>query len=141
MISPALTGAPLLDVARSLLRDEVLPALPEGQRHAALMIANALAVATRALRQGDGAEREELERLADLLGLPPGEERPARANVHELLLAHNRLLCLRIRAGHADEGSWRAEVLAHLQASCRRQLEVSNPKVLAVDAGHRSEPK
>jgi hypothetical protein len=131
VINPALTGAPLLEAARSLLRDEVLPALPEGQRHAALMIANALAVATRAVRQGDSAEREELERLAVLLGLPPDEQGARSAT------AGNRLLCDRIRAGHADEGRWRAEVLAHLQASCRRQLEVSNPKALADGAGRR----
>jgi len=137
MISPALTGAPLLEAARSLLRDELLPALPEGQRHAALMIANALAIATRALHQGESAEREELERLAALLGLPPGEERSGGATVHDRLGGDNRLLCERIRAGHADEGPWHAEVLAHLQACCRRQLVVSNPKALADDAGHR----
>jgi hypothetical protein len=133
VINPSLTGAPLLDAARTLLRDEVLPALPEGQRHAALMIANALAVATRALRQGDSAEQEELERLAVLLGLPPGEKIPRNA------AADNRLLCERIRAGHADAAPWRAEVLAHLQVTCRRQLEVSNPKALADDAGQRRE--
>jgi hypothetical protein len=131
VINPALTGAPLLEAARGLLRDELLPALPEGQRHAALMIANALAVAARALRQGDCAGREELDRLAVLLG-PPAEEGPRNAT------GENRLLCERIRAGHADEGPWRAKVLAHLQATCRCQLEVSNPKALAVDAGHRS---
>jgi hypothetical protein len=133
VINPALTGAPLLEAARSLLRDELLPALPEGQRHAALMIANALAVATRALHQGDSAEREELDRLAVLLGFPPGQKVPRNAT------AESRLLCERIRAGHADEGQWRAEVLAHLQASCRRQLEVSNPKAVADAAGHRNE--
>jgi hypothetical protein len=129
VINPALTGAPLLEAARGLLRDELLPALPEGQRHAALMIANALAVAARALRQGDCAGREELESLAVLLG-PLAEEGPRNAT------GENRLLCERIRAGHADEGPWRAQVLAHLQATCRRQLEVSNPKALATAAGH-----
>jgi hypothetical protein len=52
------------------------------------------------------------------------------------LQSDNRLLCVRIRAGHADEGPWRAKVLAHLQATCRRQLEVSNPKALATAAAH-----
>ena len=130
MINPALTGAPLLEAARALLRDELLPVLPEGQRHAALMIANALAIATRALLHGDSAGREELESLAVLLGLP-AEEGPRSAT------AENRRLCERIRAGHADEGPWRAKVLAHLQTTCRRQLELSNPKALAVDAGQR----
>lgn len=131
MIRPALTGAPLLDAARSLLRDQVLPALPDGQRHAALMIANALAVTTRALRQGDGAEREELAGLGLLLGFPPCEAGLGHAAVRDRLLTANRLLCERIREGDADEGPWRAQVLAHLQATCRRQLEVSNPKLLA----------
>lgn len=131
MINEALIGAPLLDAARSALRDELLPALPDSQRHAALMMANALAIASRALLQDGSADREELARLGTLLGFPPCEATLDRAAIHDRLLTANRLLCDRIREGDADEGPWRAEVLAHLQATNRRQLEVSNPKLLA----------
>jgi len=137
MIDTALTGAPLLDAGRILLRDELLPALSDTQRHAALMLVNALAIATRALHQGEGNDREELASLGLLLGRPPSE---ACTNVGDRLLSDNRLLCERIRAGQTDEGPWRAEVLAHLRATCRRQLAVSNPKVLAAVGSQRREP-
>jgi hypothetical protein len=137
MIDTALTGAPLLDAGRILLRDELLPALSDSQRHAALMLVNALAIATRALHQGEAKDREELASLGLLLGPSRSD---ARTDVRDPLLNDNRLLCERIRAGHADEGAWREEVLAHLRATCRRQLQVSNPKVLAAVAGQRREP-
>jgi hypothetical protein len=125
------TGAQLLDAARSLLRDELLPALPEDKRHAALMIANAMAIAGRQLNGGDAHERHELAALAHLLSLPPpgvaGYDAPLRAQ----LVAANRLLCARVREGQADHGAMRAQVLSHLWAMARRKVEESNPKYLA----------
>jgi hypothetical protein len=137
MIDTALTGAPLLDAGRILLREELLPALSDSQRHAALMLVNALAIAKRALHEGEGNDREELASLGLLLGLPRSE---AHAGACQRLQSENRLLCARIRAGHADEGPWRDEVLAHLRATCRRQLAVSNPKVVAAVGSQRREP-
>ena len=65
------TGEQLLETARGLLRDELLPALPADKRHAALMIANAMAIAGRQLKNGEAHDREELAALAALLPLPP----------------------------------------------------------------------
>ncbi|MBZ0248205.1 MAG: DUF6285 domain-containing protein, partial [Burkholderiales bacterium] len=65
-------AADLLAIARETILGEIAPALPEPQRYAALMAANALAIATRDLAaptDGNG----ELARLAALL---PGEEAP-----------------------------------------------------------------
>lgn len=125
------TGEQLLDTARSLLRDELLPALPADKRHAALMIANAMAIAGRQLNVGDVPERHELAALERLLSRPPDDDTPLRAQ----LVAANRLLCVRVRAGLADKGPMRAQVLDHLRITTRRKVEESNPKYLASMAG------
>ncbi len=55
MIEPP-AGPPLLDAARKTLLEQVLPALPAEQRYAALMIANAMAIASRVARRDPAAE-------------------------------------------------------------------------------------
>lgn len=125
------TGAQLLHTARQLLRDELLPALPPPHRHAALMIANAMAIAARQLQQGDAAEREELLALQQLLSLPPCAAADDPSALRGQLVAANRLLSVQVREGQADDGEMRARVLAHLRSTTRRKVEESNPKVLA----------
>jgi hypothetical protein len=125
------TGEQLLDTARSLLRDELLPALPADKRHAALMIANAMAIASRQLKAGDAHERRELVALGQLLSLPSTDAAADDAGLRAQLVAANRVLCARLREGRADHGAMRAQVLDHLQAVTRRKVEESNPKYLA----------
>ena len=100
-------GERLLETARELLREELLPALPAHQRHAALMIANAMAIAARELNRRDDASLNAARAAAD------------------------RQLCASIRAGRVDEGAAAAQVHAQLLASTRARVEVSNPKYLA----------
>jgi hypothetical protein len=100
------TGERLLETARAVLRDQLLPALPPQQRHAALMVANAMAIAAR-----------ELDRRTD----PAADE--ARA-------AGDRALCASIRAGHVDAGAAARQVHARLLADTRATVQVSNPKFL-----------
>ena len=99
-------GERLLETARAVLRDQLLPALPSHQRHAALMVANAMAIAAR-----------ELDRRSD----PAADG--ARA-------AADRQLCASIRAGHADAGAAARQVHARLLADTRARVEVSNPRFL-----------
>lgn len=100
-------GERLLETARDLLREELLPALPTHQRHAALMVANAMAIAARELNRRDDATLDE-----------------ARA-------AEDRRLCASIRAGDIDGGAAAAQLHARLLASTRSRVEISNPKYLA----------
>jgi len=126
------TGDELLDTARDLLRDELIPALPANQRHNALMIANAMAIAARQLRAGDGPEREEFAALAQILALPA--DAPA-SGLREILLERNRELCRWIREGRTDAGELRDAVRRHLLDITRRRLAESNPKALGGGAG------
>jgi hypothetical protein len=101
-----LHGERLLETARDVLRDQLLPALSPQQRHAALMVANAMAIAARELNR-------RTDRAAD----------EARA-------ALDRRLCASIRAGHVDGGVAAVQLHARLLADTRARVEVCNPKVL-----------
>lgn len=57
-------AAELLAVARKTLLEELVPALPEEKRYQALMIANALAIAGRALAAPPAEDLAGLEALA-----------------------------------------------------------------------------
>lgn len=100
-------GERLLETAADLLRDELLPALPAQQRHAALMVAHAMAIAAR-----------ELERHAD----PVQDAAQAAAD---------RRLGAAIRAGQFDAAAAAAQLHARLLAGTRSAVELSNPKALA----------
>ena len=99
-------GERLLETARDVLRDQLLPALPSHQRHAALMVANAMAIAARELNRHTDQARNEARAAAD------------------------RQLCAAIRAGHVDGGAEALQVHARLLADTRARVEMSNPKFL-----------
>jgi len=119
------SAADLLDIARATLLADVAPSLPEEKRYAALMAANALAIAGRELAAPDSTAAE-LARLEDLVpgGAPPGEASTA-------LREANARLARAIREGRFDGGESRARLLAHLRQCVRSRLAVSNPRALA----------
>jgi hypothetical protein len=120
----------LLEIARATLLSEIAPALPEAQRYAALMAANALAIAGRELA-APGAGPAELARLAALLrpGWAPHGDGP------ETLREGTARLAARIREGAFDDGPARDSLLAHLRETVRARLAISNPRALARDEG------
>lgn len=128
-------GAALLQAATTLLRQDLLAALPEHKRHGALMIANAMSIAMRQLDHGDAPERAELQALRDMLGdggdAANGGTSISGAAMRAMLLSMNRQLARRIRAGDADpDGALRAAALAHLRTAGRQRLLESSPKTL-----------
>lgn len=89
----------LVAIALETLRADLLPSLPPEKRYTALMIANALSVAQRELREGEAARRTMLEALQGLLGgHPPGKEADLDAAVQCLL----RKLATAIEQGEFD---------------------------------------
>lgn len=96
-------GPELLAAARGTLLARLLPALPEGLRYEARMVANAIAIAAR------------------------------RADAPELALAPDlAALSAAIRRGDFAPGSpRRAECAAFLRAFAGARARVSNPKALA----------
>jgi hypothetical protein len=129
-------GSELLQIAAATLREQILPALAEGQRYAALMILNAMSIAERQLRLDERPLENEWALLDALLRsdtrrtavepLPPearDEPRDLRAHVTEL----ERELARRVRAGSYDRDGLGQRVL--WQISLQRVRE-SAPRFL-----------
>ncbi len=115
-------GAELLRQARSVLLDELAGALPESRRYDVLMVASAMAIATRELEAGEAGREAERTALEALLG-PASEE-----DVEGALGNLNRRLAAEIRAGRLD-GELRVHEILERDAAAR--LALSNPKRLA----------
>ena len=129
--SPEACG--LLLVARDVVRRELMPNLPEHLRYEALMVSNALAIVARQLQAARFSERDELDRLAWLLGDGGGDvaDTDTGASERAAVIAANRRLCHDIRAGRFDPGQPGADTLVeHLFATTRAKLVESNPKAL-----------
>lgn len=97
------TGEELLIIARKVLREELLPLLPEERRYDGLMVANAMAIAARQIAIGDAPERQEWHDLANLLGETVQEDgaTAVRGSLGDLY----RRLGARIRGGEVDPGT------------------------------------
>jgi hypothetical protein len=120
-------AAELLTIAREALLDKLLPDLPEGLRYDALMIANAMAIATRELHAGDDAALSEFARL-NALYAEPGKN-VSENDLHAALVEYNRRLAMDIRGGRFDSNE-RAALLDHLEKTTADKLAVANPKAL-----------
>lgn len=97
-VEPA--GAELLRVARDELLEKLLPKLPDAERYAARMVANAMAIAARELARGPSATLD------------------------------TRRLSRGIRAGEHDEPGQAALLRETLRDLTRARLAVSNPRIL-----------
>lgn len=120
----------LLNAVRAFLEEQVVPALEGTRQFHARVAANVLAIVGRELTLGEDALRTEWQRLGALLG----ETAPVPETSADLAAAvrgRNESLAARIRAGDADTGPWRADVLAHLRATSAERLAIANPKYAA----------
>jgi hypothetical protein len=116
-------AADLLETARTVLREAILPQLPPSARYQALMVANAMAIAARQIAAGERPVEEAGRRLAAIHGVPP---EPGLD-----LEGLERRLAADLRRGAFDEpGEAREAVFDHLwRTACDRAAE-SNPKAL-----------
>ena len=107
--------ADLLEVARTVLREQVMPALDGGGRFEAAMVANAMAIAIREIEQGGTARAAEQALLAEFLGVPT-------ATLPEL----RRQLCRELRDGAvlADRPD---ELRTLFRKVVHARLAISNP--------------
>lgn len=123
-------GAALLDIACTVLREEILAVVPEQNRLSVLMIANAMRIAGRQLKSGDGPAYVEMETLRDLLSQPV-VERVMPTALEEQLNSLNKELSAIIRRGDADPGTiMGSQVYSCLRQSARQAVIESNPKYL-----------
>ncbi|MDC0033263.1 DUF6285 domain-containing protein [Alphaproteobacteria bacterium] len=123
------TGEELLMIARKLLREELVPLLPEERRYDALMVANAMAIAARQIAFGDAPERHELQDLDDLLGGTKNKD--STTPMGDVLGDLYRRLGAQIRKGQVDPGTpCHDSVYAFLLDVTIQKLRESAPKAL-----------
>jgi hypothetical protein len=114
----------LLEAARAALRGEVMPAVAPERRYEAAMVANAIGIAAREVRQGAAAREAERAELAAFCG------EGSAASLDDL----RRRLRRDLRAGSLDAAA-EARLRGLLLAAVRRRLAISNPDHLARQAG------
>jgi len=111
-------GPDLLGTARDVVLKELLPHLPEAQKFAARMVANAMAIAQREAKQDDAWETQAGAEIAALMGYDAGADAMRR-------------FAADIRARRCDPGGAKhAEAFRILRTMARRRCEVSAPRAL-----------
>ena len=110
------SAADLLNTARRVLAEDLLPALPREKRYAALMVAAAMATAAREAEAGDAPLIVEREALAALYG--------EDTSLEDL----NRRFAADLRAGRFDDAPDAA--LDILRRSVLHRLAECNPRYL-----------
>jgi hypothetical protein len=129
----------LLAIARESLLRDVLPALPANRRYAVLMIANAMAIASREGEQGAVAAEGEAAELLRLLASIDGARDDLSAGTSDRLSRLRHAMKAAIREGRFDAPSLAAKLSAALLEATRAWVAISNPKALrptAVIAAH-----
>lgn len=119
----------LLGTARNSLLNELLPHLPAAQKYTALMIANAMAIASReqTAARAAGNVRRELQRQS------PGCTEIVSSDVR----ARDLQLCRDLREGLLDADL--IALLPALRADVLCRLKVGNPKYLQQVEAHRAQ--
>ncbi len=130
------TSIELLEAAADFVDREIVPIL-EGQRQfQSRVVANVMRIVAREIKWEDPFVRSEVRALSKLLEHP-------EPHVHSLddlckaAVKLNQELAEKIRAGSADSGAWRAEVMALVRRSVEDKLRVANPRYLESDLDAR----
>jgi uncharacterized protein DUF6285 len=119
----------LLEAVAGFLHDDVMPNTTGRLSFHARVAGNVIQMLRRELTLEEDTLDREWTGLDGLLG---PAAKPARlSELRAGLLARNEELVRRIQSGDADSGEQRAKTLAHLRATMRDKLAVSNPGLAA----------
>ncbi|MBS1106702.1 MAG: hypothetical protein H6Q91_2204 [Deltaproteobacteria bacterium] len=117
----------LLAAVERFLEETAVPGLEGPAKYHARVAANVVRIVARELATEDEHLAREWDGLAALLD-SQGEPKPdERASLREAIVARNQELVRRIRAGDADAGAWRGELIAHLSRVVADKLDVAQP--------------
>jgi len=119
-------GHELLAIAAKTFREQLLPALPDEKKYAAMMLLNALSIAERQLANGEDTLHAEVGALSAALGIAV----PADAALNAQLGTLNRALAQRIRKGGADDAP---ELQQLLWAITLQKVRESSPRYLKAE--------
>ena len=130
------TSVELLEAAADFVDREIVPAIEGARQFQARVVANVMRIVAREIQNEDPVVRIEVKALARLLG----RDAPHLHSLDDLRKASASMgeeLSASIRAGDADSGSWRAEVLSVVRQSVEDKLRIANPRYLEKDLAMR----
>lgn len=113
----------LLAVARETLLAEVLPQVSGDTTYQVRMIANAMAIAAREIREASRYVEDERAALASLLGTNGAGD----------VVEQSKRLCEWIDQGYFDHAEEEQRLIAGLRSITMAKLRISNPKLLKQD--------
>jgi alcohol dehydrogenase class IV len=134
------TSVELLEAAADFVDREVVPAIEGARQFHARVVANVMRIVAREIKLEDPLVRGEVKALARLLG----HDAPHLHSLDDLRAAAAGMgeeLTAKIRAGEADEGARRREVLAVVRQSVEDKLRIANPRYLESDIAIRNAKK
>jgi len=134
------TSIELLEAAADFVESELVPAVQGARQFQARVVANVMRVVAREIKLEDRLVRSEVKALAHLLG----HDAPHLHSLSDLCasaVSMGEELTTKIRAGEADEGEWRREVLAVVRQSVEDKLHIANPRYLENDLASRNSKK
>ena len=130
------TSIELLEAAADFVDREIVPAIEGARQFQARVVANVMRIVAREIQMEDPAVRVDVKALARLLG----RDAPHLHSLDDLRKAFASMgeeLSARIRAGDADSGPLRAEVLSVVRQSVEDKLKIANPRYLEKDLAMR----
>ncbi|HUY28187.1 MAG TPA: DUF6285 domain-containing protein [Candidatus Binataceae bacterium] len=128
----------LLEAAADFVDREIVTATQGRVQFQSRVVANVMRIVAREIRDEDPFARAELRALATVLKC----ETPHVHGLQDVGKAAARMgedLSARIRAGEADHGPWRAQVLAAVRQIVEDKLRIANPRYLEADLAIRAE--
>ena len=134
------TSIELLEAAADFVESELVPAVQGARQFQARVVANVMRIVAREIKLEDPSARSEVKALARLLG----HDAPHLHSLNDLrsaAVSMSEELATRIRAGEADDGDWRREVLAVVRQSVEDKLRIANPRYLENDISIRNSKK
>lgn len=115
----------LLKAVERFLDEEIVPTTQGTRQFHARVAANVMRILAREWEREEAQLDAEWAGLDELLG--PVPRPPSRESLRAAIAARTAELCERIRAGDADEGPFREQVVAHVRRTVRDKLLVNNP--------------
>jgi hypothetical protein len=131
------TSVELLEAAAYFVESELVPAVQGARQFQARVVANVMRIVAREIKLEDPLVRSEVKALARLLG----HDAPHLHSLDDLRAAAVGMaeeLTAKIRAGEADDGAWRRDVLAVVRRSVEDKLSIANPRYLESDIAIRN---
>ena len=130
------TAIELLEAAADFVDREIVAATQGRVQFQSRVAANVMRIVAREIQMEDRLVRNEVRALAQLLGHPE-PHLGGLDDLHKAAAELGKELSEKIRAGQADAGGWREQVLAVVRQAVEDKLRIANPRYVEADLAAR----